>query len=89
MVQLIGAAEQMLSRNRWLKDYPMINLLDPNENAQHSLIAQKKAWLSNQNGYLVPILESLISRVDNFMFSHNFNKLDTKAIKLFYSKLHD
>ena len=73
-------AEQMLSR-RWLKDYPMI-VEAAMKSSTESDGSQKKAWLSVRTGYIEPgSLRSFISRVDNFMFSHNFNKLDTKELR--------
>ena len=73
-------AEQLLSR-RWIKDYPQI-MEAAMKSSMNSDGSQKPVWLVNHKGRLEPgSLRSYIARVDNFMYSHNFDKIDSKELK--------
>ena len=73
-------AEQLLSR-RWIKDYPQI-MEAAMKSSMNSDGSQKPVWLVNHKGSLEPgSLRSYIARVDNFMYSHNFDKIDSKELK--------
>jgi hypothetical protein len=73
-------AEGILAR-RWIKDYPFIVEV-MHKVALNADGSVKTVWGKNPTGYLEPGSQrSFIARVENFVYSHNFNLLDSKDLR--------